>query len=65
MFTSKKLKMANFVDSSQRKVAMPSLARPAWNVIRKDVHGLEHHLSQKTLECLERLVKGDGLGTDG
>ena len=35
-----------------------------WNVIRKDVHGLEHHLSQKTLECLERLVKGDGLETD-
>ena len=41
-----------------------SLGLP-WNVIRKDVHGLEHHLSQKTLECLERLVKGDGLGTDG
>jgi Mn-dependent DtxR family transcriptional regulator len=28
------------------------------NVIRQDVHGLEHHLSQETLECLERLVKG-------
>jgi Mn-dependent DtxR family transcriptional regulator len=41
-----------------------SLGLP-WNVIRKDVHGLEHHLSQKTLECLERIVKGDGLATDG
>jgi Mn-dependent DtxR family transcriptional regulator len=34
------------------------------NVIRQDVHGLEHHLSQETLDCLERLVKGDGLRTD-
>ena len=29
------------------------------NVIEQDVHGLEHHLSKKTLECLKRFVKAD------
>ncbi len=29
------------------------------DVVREDVHGLEHHLSKETLNCLRRFVEAD------
>jgi Mn-dependent DtxR family transcriptional regulator len=37
---------------------LQSLGLPQ-NVIIRDVHGLEHHLSEKTLQCFKRLMKAD------